>query len=76
MAKILHLSRRDLAVMLPIPLARFALSGGHHMVFNVLPTKAFISVLGERRHAITGESVSIGVSENCPVVGWGLQACV
>lgn len=37
-------------------LACFALSGGyhiHHIVFNVLPTKTFISVLVEKRHAIT-----------------------
>lgn len=36
-AKVLQLSRRDLAVVLPSPLACFALSGGHHMVFHVLP---------------------------------------
>lgn len=64
MAKVLQLSRRDLAVVLPSPLACFALSGGHHMVFHVLPTKTLISVLAEKRHAITGESVSVGVSEN------------
>lgn len=34
------------------------------MVFHVLPTKIFISVLVERRHAITGESVSMGDLEN------------
>lgn len=64
MAKVLQLSRRDLAVVLPSPLACFALSGGHHMVFHILPTKTFVSVLVERRHAITGESVSMVVLEN------------
>lgn len=64
MAKALQLSRRDLSVVLPSPLPCFALSGGHHTEFHVLPTKTFISVLAESRHAITGESVSVGVSEN------------
>lgn len=63
MAKAMQLRRRNLAGVLPSPLACFALSGGHHMVFHILPTKTFVSVLAERRRAITGESVSMGVSE-------------
>lgn len=54
----------SLAVVLPSPLVCFALSGGHHMVFHILPTITFVSVLVERRHAITGESVNMGVLEN------------